>query len=181
MNEERRDKMKRLYKRGILVMTLLSMVMFMSGCQKDENQKVAEQFIKTQINCNTYVKSEGDKEVLKTVFLEFFTEESYQQYLDDVVGYFYPQLFHQLNADESNIKKIKCKEKTKDSGGTTMYEYEVTYTLTGVNEKTKKKDDTTKFVDYLQITVDEQNKITQVAILNTSDIIKKLFLDVKVQ
>lgn len=178
---ERRDKMKKSYVNIFLFITSIGILIFNVGCQKNESQKVAEKFIKTQVNCGTYITSAGDEEVLKKVFLDFFTEETYEQYLDDAVGYFYPELFRVLHVDESNIHKIKCKEKTKNTDGSITYEFEVSYTLVDLDESKKKTVDKYKLKDYLQITMNEQDKITKVVVLNTSDIIKKLFLDIKVQ
>ncbi len=178
---ERRDKMRKICLQFLIFIGVLISGMSMTACQKSKQQNIAEQFIKTQINCSTYITSEGDEEVLKEIFLEFFTEEAYQQYLDEAVGYFYPQLFYLLNADKSRIHKVKCNKKVKTSDGMNRYEFEVSYSLMNLDENQKKAKDTIKLKDYLQITIDENNKINNVVILNTSDIIKKLFLDIKVQ
>ena len=178
---ERSDQMKKIYIKIFFLIMMLSNLVFLAGCQKDENQEIGEAFIRTQINCGTYITSAGDEEVLKKVFLEFFTEETYQQYLEDAVGYFYPQLFYMLNADESNIHKIKCTKEKENADGTTTYEFTVKYTLVDLDEDQKKAINTVKLEDYLQISVNGEHKITKVIILNTSDIIKKLFLDIKVQ
>ena len=181
MNMERRDKVRRLYRIQFLFIVSLWGLMILTSCQKDNNEVIAEKFIRTQINCGTYITAAGDEEVLKQVFLEFFTEETYQKYLEDTIGYFYPQLFYVFNADESKINKIKCNKQVKNANGTHTYEYEVSYTLTELDQELKKTVNTVTLKDYLQITMDEQGKITQVIVFNTSDIIKKLFLDVKVQ
>lgn len=177
----RRDKMKKSHMQYFFLIGMVSILLLISGCEKDSKKEVAEQFIRTQVSCATYIGADGDKEVLKNIFLDFFTEESYQKYLDDVVGYLYPQLFYMLSADQTNIKKIKCIEMKKNKDGTVTYDFEVNYILMNLDEEKKKTISKTKLKDYLKITLDNEAKITQVVILNTSDIIKKLFLDIKVQ
>lgn len=164
---------------GLMIMCLSCMIMFI-GCQKSNELKQAERFIKTQINCETFKEASGDEGLLKETFLEFFEEEAYEKYLEDVFGYMYPQLFYITNADEVKIEKIICKEEVKQPDGSNKYQFEVKYTIIPVSKKGKKVTLIT-MEDRLKITVNKENKLTEVIILNTSDVIKKLFLDVKVQ
>jgi len=150
------------------------------GCQKNDSLKQAERFINTQINCGTFKEANGDEALLKETFLDFFEEEAYQKFLDDVFGYMYPQLFYITNANEIKIKKIKCKETIKQADGTNKYQFEVNYTIIPIHKEGEKVTNIS-MKDMLEITVNKENKLTKVIILNTSDTIKKLFLDVKVQ
>lgn len=163
----------------LMIMCLCS-VGILLGCQKNNTLRQAERFINTQINCETYKKASGDEALLKETFLEYFEEDAYQKYLDDVFGYMYPQLFYVTDADEIKIQKIKCKETKKLSDGSNKYQFEVKYMIIPVQEKGKKISNIS-MKDLLEITVNNENKLTEVVILNTSDTIKKLFLDVKIQ
>lgn len=163
-----------------LIMLCLSCIGIFTGCQKNNTLKQAKRFIHTQINCETYKETKGDEALVKETFLEFFNEEAYQKYLDDVFGYMYPQLFYMTNADEVQIQKIKCNETTKQVDGSNKYQFEVKYTI--IPEKKEEEEvSNISMKDILEITVNKENKLTEVIILNTSDTIKRLFLDVKVQ
>ncbi len=159
---------------------IVSLSLVLSGCQQDASIKVLQQFIIRQVQCETYKEAQGDEAILKKSFSEFFTEESYQKYLDDVVGYMYPQLYYQTNADQVKIKSVVCKSVTKQGNELKTYTFEVNYQIIPV-EKEGEKVEKIAMSDQTQITIDKNNKITEVVLLNTSDIIAKLFLDIKVQ
>lgn len=163
-----------------LIMVYLSCIGIFTGCEKNSALNQTRRFIHTQINCEIYKETSGNEALLKETFLEFFNEETYQKYLDDVFGYMYPQLFYITNANEIQIQKIKCNEITKQVDGSNKYQFEVKYII--IPEEQEKEDAINiSMKDVLDITVDKENKLTEVIILNTSDTIKKLFLDVKVQ
>lgn len=164
---------------GLIIMCLCSIGMH-AGYKKNNTLRQAERFINTQINCETYRKVGGDKFLLEEIFLEYFEKDAYQKYLNDVFGYMYPQLFYVTNADQIKMQKIKCKETKKLKGGLNKYQFEIKYTIIPIREKGKKISNIS-MQDVLEITVNNENKLTEVIVLNTSDIIKKLFLDIKVQ
>ena len=164
----------------IVISYIMSLMFILSGCQKDASIEVLQEFIITQVQCETYKEAAGDTEVLKKSFERFFTEETYQRYLDDVVGYMYPQLYYITNADQVKIKSVICKSVTSQENGLKTYTFEVNYQIITV-EKEDKKADKIAMSDDTQITIDKNNKIQEVILLNTSDIIGKLFLDIKVQ
>lgn len=171
--------MKRL-KTFLALSYIMSLSLLLSGCKQDASIKVLQQFIMKQVQCETYKAVKGDEQALKNSFSEFFTEESYQKYLDDVVGYMYPQLYYQTNAEEVKIKSIICKSVTKNENELKTYTFEVNYQIIPAGEDGKK---VKRIImsDHTQITIDRNNKIISVVLLNTSDIIAKLFLDIKVQ
>lgn len=164
---------------GLMVMCLCSIGMFV-GYKKNNTLRQAERFINTQVNCETYRKVGGDQFLLEEIFLEYFEKDAYEKYLNDVFGYMYPQLFYVTNADQIKMQKIKCKETKKLRGGLNKYQFEIKYTIIPVQEEGKKISNIS-MQDVLEITVNNENKLTEVIVLNTSDIIKKLFLDIKVQ
>lgn len=159
---------------------ILTVSLLLSGCKQDASIEVLQRFIMKQVECETYKAVKGDEQALKQSFSEFFTEEGYQKYLDDVVGYMYPQLYYQTNADEVKIKSIICKSVIKEANECKIYTFEVNYQIIPLEEKSKKANKI-PMSDQTQITIDRNNKITNVILINTSDIIAKLFLDIKVQ
>ena len=163
---------------GSIIICLSCIGIFVS-CQKHNTLKQAERFIHTQINCETFKKADGDEALIKEIFLEFFEEEAYQEYLDDLFGYMYPQLFYITNAEEVKIQEIKCKKATRQSDDSNTYQFEVKYTIISKKQKGEEVNHIS-MKDILEIAVNKENKLTKVIILNTSDTIKKLFLDVKV-
>ena len=92
----------------------------------------------------------------------------------------YPQLYYQTNADQVKIKSVVCKSVTKQGNELKTYTFDVNYQIIPV-EKEGEKVEKIAMSDQTQITIDKNNKITEVVLLNTSDIIAKLFLDIKVQ
>lgn len=180
MNEKRKkEEMKRI-KSFFALSYIVSLSLLLSGCKQDSSIKMLQQFIMKQVQCETYKEVKGDENALKKSFSEFFTEESYQKYLDDVVGYMYPQLYYQTNADQVKIKSIICKSVTKNANESKTYTFEVNYQIIPVEEENKRVEKMA-MSDQTQITIDRNNKIIDVILLNTSDIIAKLFLDIKVQ
>lgn len=154
--------------------------MLLGGCRQDNTAIRLEQFIAKQVACETYQLAQGNEDVLKESFSEFFTEESYQKYLEDVVGYMYPQLYYQTNAKEVKLKHIKLKKVSKNQKQSSTYTFEVEYQIMSAKQDGKKVEKI-EMNDQTQITIDKNNKIISVILLNTSDIIAKLFLDIKVQ
>lgn len=168
--------------RGVILRLsyIISLVLILTGCQKDTSIEVLQKFIVKQVQCETYKNAAGDSETLKEVFAPFFTEESYQKYLDQVVGYMYPQLYYVTNADKVIVKSIICKSVVPQENGLKAYTFEVNYQIVPVKKDDKEVE---KIVmrDDTKIIIDENNTIQDVVLLNTSDIIGKLFLDIKVQ
>lgn len=164
----------------LTLMYTICLSVWLWGCKQDASTTLLEQFIAKQVACETYQLAQGDEEVLKNSFSEFFTQESYQKYLDDVVGYMYPQLYYQTNAKEVNLKHIKHKDVTKNQDQSSTYTFEVEYQIISAKQDGKKVEKI-GMKDQTQITIDKNNKIISVILLNTSDIIAKLFLDIKVQ
>ena len=159
---------------------IMSLVLLLTACQKDASIEVLQDFIVKQVQCETYKEAGGDSEALQKVFSPYFTEESYQKYLDDVVGYMYPQLYYMTNADKVIVKSIICKSVVPQENGLKAYTFEVNYQIAPV-EKNDRKVEKIVMSDDTIIIIDANNKIQEVILLNTSDIIGKLFLDIKVQ
>ncbi len=167
--------------RRVLIMGLcaLSMVIFV-GCKKDPTIETLQQFIIKQVDCNTYLEAKGDENELKKAFSLYFTEDTYQKYLDDVTGYMYPQLYYITNAKEVKIKSIVCNKVTPLPNDLKTYKFTINYQIvpeTTDGGKTKN----IAMSDNTLITVNAADKIQEVIILNTSDIIGDMFLDIKVQ
>lgn len=161
-------------------MCIICVSILLGGCRQDSKAIQLEKFIAKQVACETYQLAQGNEDVLKESFSEFFTQESYQKYLDDVVGYMYPQLYYQTNAKEVKLKHIKLKKVSKNQKDLSTYTFEVVYQIIS-EEQGGKKVKRIEMKDQSQITIDKDNKIVSVVLLNTSDIIAKLFLDIKVQ
>ena len=111
----------------IVISYIMSLMFILSGCQKDARIEVLQEFILKQVQCETYKEAAGDTEVLKKSFERFFTEETYQRYLDDVVGYMYTQLYYVTNANQVKIKSVICKSVTSQEDGLKTYTFEVNY------------------------------------------------------
>ncbi len=159
---------------------MIGLSFLLVSCNQDERMKKLQKFITVQLDCETYKKANGDKQKLKETFSEFFTEESYQKYLDDVVGYFYPQFYYMTSADQVDIKSIICKKVKEEENKLRTYTFEVAYKVIPLKVKGEAHEPIS-IKDQIQITIDENNQIVEVIFLNTSDIIAKLFLDIKVQ
>ena len=158
---------------------MLSMFIFV-GCKKDPTIEILQQFIIKQVDCKTYLDAKGDEKVLKETFSTYFTEETYQKYLDDVTGYMYPQLYYITNAAEVKIKSIVCNKVTPQMNDFKTYSFTVNYQIVPQKIDGKKPKNIAMSDDTL-ITINAANKIQEVVILNTSDIIGDMFLDIKVQ
>ena len=149
---------------------ILGSLVILEGCQKDAQQEMIETFVRTQVNCNTYEEAGYKPEALKNIFLEFFTEESYETYLKNLFGYLYPEFFKAFDVKKCDIHQIKILEKRETDQKAMVYIVKVEYMA-----------DKMKMNDYFQMKVGKENKINEITILNTSDIIKKMILDIKVQ
>ena len=170
---------KNLIKVLTVALCIISMIV-VSGCTKDPTIKVLQQFIIKQVDCKTYLDAKGDEKALKEAFSEYFTEETYQKYLDDVTGYMYPQLYYITNAEEVKISSIACNKVTPLPNDYKTYNFTVNYQI--IPRKIDGQE--TKNIamsDDLLITVNLANEIQEVVILNTSDLIGDMFLDIKVQ
>lgn len=172
--------MKKSQKIYYFCMMIIVCLTLSTGCKKDNKTKVIQQFIRTQINDETCLLSYEAPTEAKNRFLEYFTEEGYEDYLDEAFGYLYPQLFYAYNIETFDVQHINSK-KLREIENQVIYECEVKYNVHLKKEKEKSKAESIEMIDYLQVTIDQHNKITNVIVLNTSDIIKKLILDVKVQ
>ncbi len=167
--------------RRVLIIGLctINMVVFL-GCKKDVTVEILQQFIIKQVDCKTYLDAQGDERVIKETFSPYFTEETYQKYLNDVTGYMYPQLYYITNAAEVNLKNIVCNKVMKLENELRTYKFTINYQIIPHHRDGQ----TTKNIDMRDttlITVDSADKIQEVIILNTSDIIGDIFLDIKVQ
>lgn len=61
---------------------IVSLSLFLSGCQQDASIKVLQQFIIKQVQCETYKEAQGDEAILKKKFLGIF----YRRKLQEVFG-----------------------------------------------------------------------------------------------
>lgn len=167
--------------RRILIIGLcaLSMTIFV-GCKKDPTIEILQQFIIKQVDCKTYLDAKGNENLLKESFSTYFTEDTYQKYLDDVTGYMYPQLYYITNAKEVKIKSIVCNKVTPLQNDLKTYSFTINYQIIPQDIDGEKAKNIAMSDDTL-ITINAANKIQEVVILNTSDIIGDMFLDIKVQ
>lgn len=157
---------------GLIIIGIFSLTV---GCQKDNKLKNAEAFIRMQLECETYKNiADAKEDALKQKFLVYLTEEGYAQYEKEAFLYMYPQIFHLTSAEKTNIKKIKCKQISKE-GEERKCVFEVKYDI--ITTKRKK----VHMKDEIELTINSKGQITRVIILNSSDLIHKLFLDVKIQ
>lgn len=168
MKKRKEVKMRCLKDKNMKVFMLIMMIsLFVTGCGRSEYMKKAEIFIKDQVNCETYKLT--DEETVKQIFEKSLTPEAYQAYKDNYFLYMYPDFFNSVKAQSVTIKRINCTKKIDNT-----YIFSVKYT---VNTANKKLDMT----DNISINMNENQQIIEVMILNTSDLIKKLYLDVKIQ
>ena len=156
----------------LLLLIVLSIFCLTACGEKATHIKKAESFIKLQVDCGTY--QEVDEPEIKEKFLNYMSEEAYEAYKKEQFLYMYPDLFEQLGAKEVEIKKIKCTQSTKDEKENYTCEFEVSY-------KIKTNNKSIDMVDHLRIKLTQEGQVVEDIILNTSDLIKKLILDIKIQ
>lgn len=170
MNDEleRRKKMKKSTVRLMLMITIMMISSLgIVGCNKSETLTKMDTFIRVLINNETYLNVK--EEEVKELFLNDMTEEAYESYKLNGFLYAYPTIYAELNVDEVEISSIKCTKKENEN-----YEFKVKYKL----KTTKKK---VEMTDYISITRGEDDKYTQVILMNTSDIIQKFYFDKQVK
>ena len=170
-----RRKIRKIRVLVLATIIILIGVLITSYFNAAKEKKIGTNFIKVMINDETYKMADGKIDKLKEIMNPYFTEEDYKKFLDDVVGYMYPHLFYITNTDSVVIKKIKCTKVSKSKENNRILLFDVKYLL--YNKKNKK----TLMHDVISIEFDKNDKIKEVIPYNTSDMIKKLFLNVKVQ
>lgn len=170
-----RRKIRKLRVLALIAIIILIGALIGSHFNAAKEKKIGTAFIKLMINDETYKQADGDTNKLKEIMTDYFTEESYKKFLDDVVGYMYPHLFYITNADRVTVKKVKCTKVSKNESGSKVLLFDVKY-LIYTSEQQK-----TLMHDVISIEIDKTGKVKEVIPYNTSDMIKKLFLDVKVQ
>lgn len=166
-------KSRKYYKILICSMLCVILISLLVGCGKSKEKEVAKAFIMKMTSCETYKNASTDKNLMYTAFNEYFEEEGYEKFLNDKIPYIYPQLFYMTDATSTQLIRLE-NTASYEAGGKSVLEYTIKYGL-----KTKK--DTTMMRDQIRLEVSKENKIGEVLILNHSDIMHKLFIDIKVQ
>lgn len=154
----------------IIIMTI--MMLFLTGCSSDKAEAKTKQFITKITDCSTYGTEDKNKDNLPDVFEQYFSEEGYETLINSQMGFIYREFFRIADAKKIKQMNIKKMDKIKEKKGT-RYKYSAQYTVVCKNKKIKMKDE-------LMITLDKDNKISEIIILNTSDVIQKTFLNVKI-
>lgn len=166
--------MKKYRIKKLLLLVLILGCQCLVACSNDNNQiKQAKAFIETQLSVDLYNHKDTD-ERLEEALKSYFTEEAYNTYLENHFIYMYGELYAQNNVQQVKLKKIKCKETIKLDDTTRTYTFEVKYTI---NKGSK----TEELVDYISITMNGDNQFTEALIKNTSDVVKKLYFNIKIQ
>ncbi|MDF2594406.1 MAG: hypothetical protein K0R69_747 [Clostridia bacterium] len=154
-----------------ILMGILS-ILFLAGCSGHSQNKTAQVLIAKMTNCSTYSDLEKNKEGLPILVEQYFSPEGYERFVSSRVGFIYPQFFQRIKGEKTEkirIKKVK-QFKERDS---VKFNYKVNYVVISNGEKVK-------MTDYITVEVDKSNLINEVLILNTSDIIHKMYLDIKI-
>ena len=151
------------------VLVVLFITIFLTGCGKGIGGRVSEEFITKMIDYSTYNTQEKNEENLPIVLEQYFSPEGYKIFVDKQMGFIYPALFSISEVKLTEEIKISQVNKIKAADGTQL-KYEIQYILVCKSGKIKMKDE-------IAIKIDKKNKITEVIILNTSDVIHKLFFD----
>lgn len=175
MNEskERGKKMKKIQKKIRCMINILIAASLLLACKAPDNKlERGEAFIQSEFY--SAYDQEKDEATIKAQRLSYLTEEAYEDYLSNYFGSMYPVLLKGYEPEEVNLHKIKCKEIVRNDDGTEAYIFEVKYSLSPPKRKK------IEMVDYFRLTIDEKMQITEAIIMNTSDIVKKLILGVKV-
>ncbi|MDF2612364.1 MAG: hypothetical protein K0S71_150 [Clostridia bacterium] len=147
-------------------------ILLLAGCTKDTQEEKIEELITKMISCNTYQNAEKNKDQIPSEFEQYFSEDGYKQFITSQMSYIYPEFHRMSKAKDTTAIKIKqvSKIKLKDR---TKFKYNLEYIVLVKNEKVKMKDQIT-------IQVSRKNQVIEILILNTSDVMHKLFLDVRV-
>lgn len=153
-----------------VLMILISMSLFI-GCSRDKS-RLGEAFINQLLNCSTYTDEELGEDQLPKIFKNYFSKEGYEGLKESQMGLIYAEFFETFEAKETQDLSVKEIIKIEQKNSTKI-KYGVRYIVLGANKTTKMKDE-------VLMIIDEQDKIAQMYILNTSDVIKKLFLDTKI-
>ncbi len=145
-------------------------IALLAGCGK--GQKQVEEFLVTLVTRSIYKEAETNKDKLPIELESYFTEEGYKDFVKLQMGYVYPEFFRLSKADATKNVQIKEVKKVK-LGNETRLKYKVEYTVVYGKKQVKMKDQVT-------IKINKDYKITEFVILNTSDVMEKMFLGVKV-
>lgn len=161
-------------KRSIgIIIILLGSVIFLSQLIGDKSKYIGEEFIRALVNENTYKNHKEGVDGASEYFETYFSKEGYEAFILNKIPYLYPALLNKVEGMEYQKLNIKCMSK-REEGGLKLLEYEVKYTIITKDGKIKLK-------DYIEIGLDERGIMKSVVVLNTSDIMQELILDVKVQ
>ncbi len=150
----------------------LLIILLLAGCTQNKEKQLAQECVTKMIAYDTYNKSEKNKDNLPIILEQYFTEEGYHQFVTEKIGYIYPEFLRLSKAEDTEKIKIK-KIKTSKQKDSIRLICDVEYTIIYPHKKIKMK-------DTIVLRIDRNNKITEVLILNTSDIIGKMFLDMRI-
>lgn len=144
----------------------------LTGCVSSVQKHNVEEFILLLIDCETYETATTDSEFLEKYFKPYFTEEGYEKFLADKIHYIYPQLFYVEETQKTSVIRIENTKVTKGEGNQIL-EIEIKYALESGEE-------VELLEDHFQVTMNEAGKIEEFLVLNTSDSMHKLVIDVKI-
>ncbi|WP_069999635.1 lipoprotein [Cellulosilyticum sp. I15G10I2] len=151
-----------------IVIALLVMLV-LSGCSQNKEKELAKEIITKMITYSTYTQTDKNEDNLPIILEAYFSDEGYKQFVAGKTGYIYPEYLRLTKASDTEKIKFKKIEMSKQKKGfrlTCHVEYSIVY-----NNKKIKMQDT------LTLSFDEKKQVTEVLILNTSDIIHKMFLE----
>ncbi|MDF2878909.1 MAG: hypothetical protein K0S30_2005 [Clostridia bacterium] len=154
----------------ILVGVVVTLLLI--GCCGDSKDKTAQLLITKMVACSTYSELEKNKEGLPVLLEQYFSPEGYESFVSSRVGFIYPQFFQRIKGEKTEKIKIKRVKKLKERDSV-KFNYKVNYVVVFHGGKLK-------MTDQITVKMDKSNKITEVLILNTSDIIHKMYLDIKI-
>lgn len=161
-------KRKRLKKYLIFLCLFLAL----TGCGGNIQKQNAEQFILLLTDCKTYETATTDSEFLEKYFKPYFTEDGYEKFLADKIHYIYPQLFYLEETEKTRVVRIQTTNVTKQKENQIL-QIEIKYALESGEE--------VEFLeDHFQVTMNKAGEIEEFLVLNTSDSMHKLVIDVKI-
>lgn len=165
-----RDKQKKgFFMRKKIAMLL--MIFVISGCGKSQSQSIAEEMLVKLITHTTYTQEELNQDNIPQTIASCFSEDGYVQFISSQTAYIYSAFFKEFKVEDTRdikLKKIKVKQHDK-SQLTYQIQYQVRYGQKWIKMK-----------DMITLKIDRENQVTDFLILNNSDIIRKMFLDVRI-
>ena len=154
------------------IAAIILMSFILSGCSTERQRDLAEEIIAIMISVPLESAREYNEDHLPVVLETYFSKDGYTQLVSDKTGYIYSEYLRLTGARDTEGIKIKKVKKNKVGPMTQLtcfVEYRVIY-----DEKKVKMEDT------IVLSFNKENEVTRFLILNSSDIIGKMFLNLRV-